>query len=43
MMFLLEILLVLSREFSGMIHNNYQFHHPSNPHFPIHSLRKTHQ
>jgi len=24
-----------------MIHNNYQFHHPSNPQQPIHSLRKT--
>jgi hypothetical protein len=24
-------LLVLSREFSGMIHNNYHFYHPSNP------------
>ena len=30
-------LLVLSREFSGMIHNHYN-NHPSNPQQPIHSL-----
>ena len=30
---------MLGRKFSGMIHNNYQVHHPSNPQQPIHSLR----
>ena len=36
-------LLVLSREFSGMIHWLTINNHPSNPQQPIHSLRKTHQ
>ena len=35
----LTSLLVLSREFSGIIHNNYINNNPSNPQQPIHSLR----
>ena len=36
-------LLVLGREFSGMIHFTTSNNNPSNPQQPIHSLRKTHQ